>query len=194
MRILLKQQTEAKMKVYTKGGDKGQTSLLGGMRLPKSDIRIHAYGTVDELNSYIGLLADQPINQARVELLRQVQNVLFTMGSHLAATPDYDSEKLPRPAANLVEQLELAIDEMDAKLPELRSFLLPGGHHSVSFCHIARSVARRAERMVVALHQQEPIDGWIITYLNRLSDYLFVLARMMTQELDVREIPWKSEP
>lgn len=182
------------MKIYTRGGDKGKTSLLGNIRLPKSDIRIHAYGTVDELNSNIGLLADQPINQSRVDFLHKVQNVLFTMGAHLAAAPDYDSEKLPNPAADLVEQLEKTIDMMDAKLPELKSFLLPGGHQSVSICHVARSVARRAERMVVALQGQEPIEGWILIYLNRLSDYLFVLSRIMAQELGVKEIPWKPEP
>lgn len=181
------------MKVYTKGGDKGKTSLLGGVRLPKSDIRIHVYGSVDELNSYLGLLADQPVNKERAEFLRQVQGVLFTMGSHLAADSGYNSKKLPVPDPNVVEQLELAIDRMDAELPALRSFVLPGGHQSVSFCHIARSVARRAERMAVTLHQQEPLDEWILIYLNRLSDYLFVLARYMAQVLGAQEIPWKSD-
>lgn len=181
------------MKIYTRGGDKGKTSLLGGHRTVKSDIRIHAYGTVDELNCYIGLLADQPVNQDRAPFLQDIQRNLFSIGSHLAASADFKKDKLPGLAPGLVASLEHAIDDMDARLPELRSFVLPGGHSSVSFCHIARSVARRSERMVVAIQQQESVEEIIITYLNRLSDYLFVLARMMAQELQVKEIPWKGK-
>ncbi len=179
------------MKVYTKGGDKGKTSLLGGDRLPKSDTRIHAYGTVDELNSYLGLLADQPVNQSRILFLRNIQSNLFSIGSHLAAASDFDKRKLPELPADLESDLEQSIDDMDAKLPQLKHFVLPGGHPSVSVCHVARSVARRAERLIVELHRQEPVEQAIIIYLNRLSDYLFVLARMMAQELNIEEVPWK---
>ena len=178
------------MKIYTKGGDKGKTSLLGGIRKLKSDIRIQAYGTVDELNSHIGLLADQLVNQGRVDFLRAIQTELFAIGSYLASDPDQQHKLLPKVNNDAVDQLESAIDEMDSKLPQLRSFVLPGGHQSVSFCHIARCVCRRAERKVVALNEVQEVDLWILEYLNRLSDYLFVLSRMMAIELEVDEIPW----
>jgi len=181
------------MKIYTRGGDKGQTSLLGGDRVPKSHTRINAYGTVDELNSYIGLLSDQAVNIDRLTFLREIQNELFTIGSHLAVGVGQDSSKLPTVHMGMVEALESAIDSMDEQLPELRSFVLPGGHQSVSFCHIARCVCRRAERLVTSLDQQESVETIIITYLNRLSDYLFVLSRKMGQELGVEEIPWKGK-
>jgi cob(I)alamin adenosyltransferase len=179
------------MKIYTRGGDGGQTSLLGGARKSKFNIRIQAYGAVDELNSHIGLLADQEVNRSRAPFLRDIQRALFTIGSQLAASPDFPKDRLPEFASGLDAELEQAIDHMDSRLPELRSFVLPGGHPSVSFCHIARTVARRAERMVVALQEQEVVEVKIITYLNRLSDYLFVLARMMALELGVQEVPWK---
>lgn len=181
------------MKIYTRGGDTGQTSLLGGDRKSKSNIRIQAYGAVDELNSHLGLLADQEVNKSRATFLRDIQRTLFTMGSQLAASPDFPKDKLPEFAIGLEAELEQAIDDMDSRLPELRSFILPGGHPSVSVCHIARTVARRAERMVVSLQEQEAVEMKIITYLNRLSDYLFVLARQMAQELGVQELPWKPE-
>ncbi len=180
------------MKIYTKGGDKGQTSLLGGVRVIKSHIRIQAYGTVDELNSYIGLVSDQEVNKERVELLRAIQSVLFTIGSHLAASPNQDTSKLPGIDQEQVNILERAIDTMEESLPVLRYFLLPGGHQSVSFCHIARCVCRRAERLVIELNDIEPVESIIIVYLNRLSDYLYVLSRKMGQELQVKEIPWKG--
>ena len=182
------------MKIYTKGGDKGQTSLLGGVRKLKSDIRIQAYGTVDELNSHVGLLADQPVNQGRVDFLRAIQTELFAIGSYLASDPDQQHKLLPKVNNDAVDQLESAIDEMDSQLPQLRSFVLPGGHQSVSFCHIARCVCRRAERKVVALNEVQDVDLWILEYLNRLSDYLFVLSRMMATELEVDEIPWIPNP
>ncbi len=181
------------MKIYTKGGDTGKTSLLGGDRKDKSDIRIHAYGTIDELNAYMGLLGDQPVNQSRVAMLREIQNVLFTIGSYLAADPGLDRSRLPKPETDATGTLELSIDEMTGNLPELRSFTLPGGHQSVSFCHIARCVCRRAERWVVTLNQQEVVEPWILVFLNRLSDYLFVLGRQMGHELQVEEIPWKPK-
>jgi len=181
------------MKVYTRGGDKGKTSLLGGARVEKSDIRINAYGTVDELNSYIGLLADQPVNQSRVEFLKEIQRILFTIGSHLAAGPEFSVDKLPPLSKGIEQVMEQEIDDMDKDLPQLRFFVLPGGHQSVSFCHIARTVSRRAERAIVALQQQESVEPVIITYMNRLSDYLFVLSRKMAHELNVAELPWKPE-
>ena len=183
---------EIKMKIYTKGGDKGQTSLLGGVRVPKSHIRIHAYGTIDELNSYIGLVSDQEINKDRQEFLQAIQSVLFIIGSHLAASPNQDMSKLPGIDQEQVIILERSIDTMEAALPELRSFLLPGGHQSVSFCHIARCVCRRAERLVIELNDFESVEPIIIAYLNRLSDYLYVLSRKIAKELQIKEIPWKG--
>jgi cob(I)alamin adenosyltransferase len=182
------------MKIYTKSGDKGKTSLLGGAKVEKSHMRIEAYGTIDELNSYIGLVCDQEINRQRTTLLRGIQNELFIIGSHLASGSAQDTSKLPQLTPELVHALEQAIDTMDQQLPELRNFLLPGGHQSVSFCHIARCVCRRAERRIVALSVTEEVSPLVITYLNRLSDYLFVLARKMGQELNAEEIPWKGQP
>ena len=181
------------MKVYTRGGDKGKTSLLGGARVEKSNIRRDAYGTVDELNSYIGLLADQPVNHSRGEFLKEVQRTLFTIGSHLAAGPEFDLDKLPPLSKGIERVIEQEIDDMDKDLPQLRFFVLPGGHQSVSFCHVARTVSRRAERAIVALQKQESVAPIIITYMNRLSDYLFVLSRKMAHELNVEEVPWKPE-
>lgn len=180
------------MKIYTKTGDKGQTSLIGGRRVSKAHHRIDAYGTVDELNSYIGLVRDQPVNENRRELLKEIQDRLFTVGAELATDPE-KSVKKPLPAIrdSDITALEEAMDEMDAQLPELRAFVLPGGHQSVSFCHLARTVCRRAERLVVDLNDEKPVDPLVIQYLNRLSDYLFVLSRKMTQELGAEEIVWK---
>ncbi len=176
------------MKIYTKGGDKGKTSLLGGDRVEKSHMRIHAYGTIDELNSYVGLVSDQEINQKRVAFLRSIQNTLFTIGSHLAASPKYNTSNLPQINLEKVNQLEQAIDLMEQELPELRTFLLPGGNQSVSFCHLSRCVCRRAERLIIELNDVEPVDPLIIAYLNRL----YVLSRKMGKELGVEEIPWKG--
>ncbi len=179
------------MKIYTKTGDEGKTSLIGGTRVSKSDLRIDAYGTVDELNSYIGLIADQPVNSQRIELLREIQDRLFTIGSILA----YDIEKAKMTIPDLfeadIELLEKAIDQMNEVLPPMRFFILPGGHQSVSFCHLGRVVCRRAERLCVALAENTPVNELVMKYLNRLSDYLFVLARMMAQELGVAEIAWR---
>lgn len=178
------------MKIYTKSGDKGKTSLIGGTRVYKSDTRIEAYGTVDELNSYIGLVRDQEVNQQRRPLLKEIQDRLFTVGSHLAADPGKNTMALPDLLASDVTLLESEIDQMTALLPELRAFILPGGHASVSFCHVARTVCRRAERQVILLSESEPVEDIVIQYLNRLSDYLFVLARKMAQELGSEEITW----
>ncbi|MDG1276746.1 MAG: cob(I)yrinic acid a,c-diamide adenosyltransferase [Algoriphagus sp.] len=179
------------MKIYTKTGDQGITSLLGGTRVPKSDLRIDAYGTVDELNSYIGLLRDQEVNKDRSELLKEIQDRLFTIGADLATVPGKDKVKKPDLLSEDIELLEKEMDQMELKLPPLTAFILPGGHTAVSFCHLARTVCRRTERITVELASFEPVSELVIQYLNRLSDYLFVLGRMMALELDVEEVTWK---
>ena len=179
------------MKIYTKTGDQGITSLLGGVRVPKSDLRIDAYGTLDELNSYVGLLRDQEVNKKRSELLKSIQDRLFTIGADLATVPGKDKVKKPDLLPEDVEVLEKEMDAMDAELPMLTSFILPGGHTAVSFCHLARTVCRRSERIVVELASEEQVSGLVIQYLNRLSDFLFVLGRKMAQELEVEEVTWK---
>lgn len=178
------------MKVYTKTGDKGITSLLGGQRVPKSDLRIDAYGTVDELNSYLGLLRDQEVNEKRASFLKEIQDRLFTIGADLATPPGKDKVKKPDLLPEDIEALEHEMDKMEAQLPMLTAFILPGGHQSVSFCHLARTVCRRAERIAVELASIEPTSELVIQYLNRLSDYLFVLGRKMAQELEVEEVTW----
>lgn len=179
------------MKIYTKTGDKGTTSLVGGTRVSKADLRLEAYGTVDELNSYIGLLGDQTVNEGRKELLKEIQDRLFTIGSHLASEPDGVSKRLPDLLDSDLVLLENKMDEMNEALPPLRAFILPGGHASVSFGHVARTVCRRAERAVILLQEREGVDEIIIRYLNRLSDFVFMLCRKMAQELNVEEVTWK---
>ena len=178
------------MKIYTKTGDLGTTSLLGGTRVPKFDIRIDAYGTIDELNSYIGLLKDQDVNWLRADVLKEIQDRLFTIGADLATDPAKENVKKPDLLADDVDMLEKQIDEMDKDLPPLKSFILPGGHQAVSFGHIARTVCRRGERIVTELAAMEEVSDLVIQYLNRLSDYLFVLCRKMGQELEINEIHW----
>lgn len=183
------------MKIYTKTGDTGQTSLISGRRVSKADSRIDSYGTVDELNSWIGLVRDQAVNISRRDLLKEIQDRLFTVGATLATDPDRSekprSKAIPDIVATDITLLEQAMDAMDADLPELRAFVLPGGHESVSYAHLARTVCRRAERLVIALNSESPVDPLVIQYLNRLSDYLFVLSRKMTQELGSEEVAWK---
>src|SRR5688572_28441556 len=179
------------MKIYTKTGDKGKTALFGGKRVSKADLRIETYGTVDKMNSYVGLVRDQPVNQNRINILVEIQARLFTIGSILATEPGTTKVKIPFLIAEDITVLEQEIDAMDASLPPMKSFVLPGGHQSVSFCHVARTVCRRAERLVIALDAQEKIDALVIQYLNRLSDYLFMLSRKMTAELGAEETPWK---
>lgn len=179
------------MKIYTKTGDKGTTALFGGARVPKHHIRIESYGTVDELNSYIGLLRHREIGSENQEVLGEVQDRLFTLGSILATDPSKSNMKVPELIEADVELLEKEIDRMMEVLPEMRSFVLPGGNDSVSFCHIARCVCRRAERLAVQLNEEEPIDHLVITYLNRLSDYLFALSRMIGKRDNAPEVPWK---
>jgi cob(I)alamin adenosyltransferase len=178
------------MKIYTKTGDTGSTSLIGGTRLSKAHGRIEAYGTVDELNSYIGLLRDQSVNEVRRDLLKEIQDRLFTIGSHLASEAEQTKKILPDLLDQDITLLETEMDIIDSAVPKLRSFVLPGGHQSVSFGHLARTVCRRAERAVVHLAQQEEVEDIVIRYLNRLSDYLFMLCRAMTYELGIEEVTW----
>lgn len=179
------------LKIYTKTGDKGQTSLLGGTRVPKHHVRIEAYGTVDEFNSWIGLLRDSITDEHIKAVLIDTQDRLFTIGSSLASDPEKSKVKIPHLSENDITLLESEIDMMNDVLPEMKSFVLPGGHETVSRCHIARCVCRRAERRVNHLAEVEKVDEIIIRYLNRLSDYLFMLARKLTQDLKVTETPWK---
>ncbi|GGZ27734.1 cobalamin adenosyltransferase [Echinicola pacifica] len=182
------------MKLYTKGGDGGDTSLLGGSRVSKSDFQIEAYGTVDELNALIGLLTDHLVaeQEGPIAQLKEVQDRLFTIGANLAM--DRSGKRVSKP--DLTEedilQLEQSIDNMDAGLAPLQKFILPGGHPTVSYTHLARTVCRRAERRVVSMHEIAEVDPLIIKYLNRLSDYLFVLGRHIAKELGVKEITWES--
>lgn len=178
------------MKIYTKTGDKGQTSLIGGTRVPKYHLRIEAYGTVDELNSWLGLIRDQPIDDHSLRIVMDIQDRLFTIGSLLASDPEKSRMKLPELTSDDVTILENEMDMMESHLSELKSFILPGGHTTVSYTHIARCVCRRCERLVVHLTEENPIDPLIGIYLNRLSDYLFVLSRFFAQNLNVPESPW----
>ncbi len=179
------------MKVYTRTGDAGTTGILGGTRLPKNHIRIEAYGTIDELNSHIGMLRDyDACANYRAELVA-IQEDLFVIGSHLASDPEKNRMELPKFNEDRISQLEFAMDTLDAQLPEMRNFILPGGHHAVSQCHITRCVCRRAERATIALVQSSFVNDAIIRYLNRLSDYFFVLARKLGHDLKITETPWK---
>ena len=182
------------MKIYTKTGDKGTTSLLGGTRVSKNHDRINAYGTVDELNSFIGLLRDQQVNRHRAEELKHIQERLFTVGSSLASEKEIQMSFKPDIRDSDIALLEKSMDEMNGHLPELRNFILPGGHPAVSLCHVARTVCRRAERAVIELAENEGCDEQIIIYLNRLSDFFFVLARMVAHELGVDEVKWQPRP
>jgi cob(I)alamin adenosyltransferase len=181
------------MKIYTKTGDQGTTSLFGGKRVSKADLRIDTYGTVDELNSWIGLVRDQDVNQKRKDVLVAVQDRLFTIGSILATEPGNTKVKIPSLLEDDIVYLEKQIDAMEAELPPMRFFVLPGGNQSVSFCHITRTVCRRAERLTIALNATELVEPLVIPYLNRLSDYLFVLSRKMSHELGAEETPWKPK-
>ncbi|RSK45713.1 cob(I)yrinic acid a,c-diamide adenosyltransferase [Hymenobacter perfusus] len=179
------------MKIYTKTGDKGLTSLIGGTRVPKSSLRIECYGTVDELNSYIGLVRDQEVNAARRPLLKEIQDRLFTIGASLASDPEKSKMKIPDLHAEDITLLEQEMDRMNDGLPELRVFVLPGGHQAVSFTHLARCVCRRAERLVIQLQEESFVAELVIMYLNRLSDFLFVLSRQMAHELNAEEVKWE---
>lgn len=182
------------LKIYTKTGDKGKTSLIGGTKVAKSNIRIEAYGTIDELNSFIGLTADQLSNEPLKNILKEIQDRLFTIGSSLACDPDKEPLlKIPDLKESDVEFLEKNIDLMNTELKPMKSFILPGGHIAISTAHITRCVCRRAERICVNMQEHELfVDPLVIKYLNRLSDYLFVLARYAGHLLGIEDIPWKA--
>lgn len=177
-------------KIYTKTGDDGTTGLYGGARVPKYDLRIESYGTVDELNSYVGLIRDQPLQEQSVKTLLEIQDRLFTIGAILSAQPGKTSLSLPTLFIEDVELLEQEIDRMDEQLSPMKHFILPGGHTTISYMHIARCVCRRAERLTVHLAVDNEVNNLIIKYLNRLSDYLFTLARFESKNLGAAEQPW----
>ena len=179
-------------KIYTKTGDKGETSLIGGTRVPKYHDRIEAYGTVDELTSYIGLIRDQEVDSKTSDSLIEIQDRLMTCASILATDCDNTNSNLPKISSSDIEHLEKEIDLMEEKLPSLNSFILPGGHQTVSFCHIARNICRRAERLSIKVYEQYKHNEIVNQYLNRLSDYLFVLSRKLSFDLKAKEIPWKA--
>jgi len=188
------------MKIYTKTGDKGTTALIGGTRVPKHHIRIEAYGTIDELNSYIGFLRDKLSDSALQDNLIKIQNELFNLGAFLSLDPDKKTlangkERLNIPpiTEKLIEDMEKQIDLMNEELPPMTHFILPGGHENISVCHICRTIARRAERKVSALSEVSKVEENWIKYLNRLSDYLFVLARKLSKDLQVEEIKWRAD-
>ncbi|MEQ8474231.1 MAG: cob(I)yrinic acid a,c-diamide adenosyltransferase [Marinoscillum sp.] len=179
------------MKLYTKTGDKGQTSLLGGKKVSKSDLKIEAYGNVDELNSLIGLLKDHPEVEARIgNQFYWVQENLFSIGSLLATEQGFSGFELPQITHIEVKQIEVWIDKYSGELPELKTFILPGGHQVVSLCHVCRTVCRRAERSIIALSNEEEVDSFIIQFMNRLSDYFFIMARKQASLLNAPETPW----
>lgn len=179
------------MKIYTKKGDTGTTQLIGGTRVAKHHVRIEAYGTIDELNSFIGLVRDNLGNDPAKDLLKEIQDRLFTVGSSLASDPEKSKMKIPELHETDVDVLEKEIDKMNETLPELKSFVLPGGHPANSICHVARCVCRRAERLATALAETDFVDPIVIKYLNRLSDFLFVLSRKISKDAGAEEILWK---
>lgn len=185
------------MKIYTKTGDNGTTALFGGTRVPKYHIRIESYGTIDELNSHIGLIRDQVIDQIHKNTLMEIQDRLFTVGAILATDPEKATLKNGKARLNIpkiseadIKLLEDSMDSMNTSLPDMTHFVLPGGHQTVSFCHIARTVCRRAERLATHLNSLEPFQPETLKYINRLSDYLFVLARKLSSDLQADEIKW----
>ena len=188
------------MKIYTKTGDTGKTSLIGGVRVPKYHLRLEAYGTLDELNAYLGLVRDQNIDEHTSNILLKIQTELFTLGAMLATPPEKELLKSGKERLNIektgddkVALLENEIDMMNEELPPMKNFILPGGHTTVSYCHIARCICRRAERLATQLSDESTVNPQILIYLNRLSDYLFVLARKLTLDTKSQEIPWIPE-
>lgn len=180
------------MKIYTKKGDGGSTALIGGTRVPKFDLRIEAYGTIDELNAYLGWIGDQEDTKEHLVIIRHIQDRLFVIGSILANDPVKSHFKLPELKEEDVELLEKSIDHMNESLPPLTQFVLPGGHPSNAMTHVARCVCRRAERRVVELNERAPVPPVILRFLNRLSDWLFVLSRHLSHEAEVPEILWNA--
>lgn len=182
---------KADWKIYTRQGDHGETSLAGGTRVPKYHLRVECYGTMDELNSIVGMLRDQQETASYRKELLKIQETLFLIEAHLATPGDKGTSSLPKLRKQEITSLEKSIDKMDRTLPALTNFILPGGHPAVSWAHIARTVCRRTERLIIRLSEQEQLDPLIIPYLNRLSDYLFVLARRLGNDLGTGEICWK---
>jgi len=181
-------------KVYTKTGDKGTTSLIGGTRVKKSDIRINSYGTVDELNSFVGLLATYIKEEETIELLAEMQNVLFNIGCNLAMGDNFKKEiKESVVTTKLIENVEHAIDRMQAAIPELKHFVIPGGSRSASIAHVCRTVCRRAERLIISLDETSEVDKNLMAYINRLSDYFFVLSRYLNNIENVKFFVGKAE-
>ena len=179
------------MKVYTRTGDKGTTALIGGRRVKKYNDRIEAYGTADELTAYIGLIRDSIDDDNIKDQLAVIQNNLMVVGGELAADDDFDLSKIPNVKAHFIVWLEQRIDEFEEELPALKAFVLPGGHLAVSHCHVARTICRRAERKAILLSEEHEISILLIQYLNRLSDYLFVLSRKLSKDFNVDEILWE---
>ncbi|MEQ9404138.1 MAG: cob(I)yrinic acid a,c-diamide adenosyltransferase [Cyclobacteriaceae bacterium] len=178
-------------KLYTKTGDKGKTSLLGGKKVSKANLRIEAYGNVDELNSFLGYLKDQKEVENRLkQQIYWIQEHLFTIGSALATEPGFSGFELPKISVTEVNQLEVWIDKFDTEVPPLKNFILPGGHPVVSLSHVCRSVCRRTERSIISLAENAEVEEVIIQFMNRLSDYLFIFARALGQQLNAPEIPW----
>jgi len=180
------------MKIYTKTGDEGKTSLLGGSRVAKYHLRIESYGTVDELNTAVGMLRSMELTPGIAEVLIEIQNKLFTIGSQLASEPGEPKFKIPKLLSEDTVYLETRIDKMEEDLPVMRNFVLPGGHPSVAQAHVARCICRRAERIVLHLKDESDVPVEIPIYLNRLSDFFFVLSRKLSKDLGAEEIPWKS--
>ncbi|MBN2166936.1 MAG: cob(I)yrinic acid a,c-diamide adenosyltransferase [Marinilabiliaceae bacterium] len=181
-----------KSQVYTKGGDSGKTSLIGGTRVSKNNDRLEAYGTIDELNSFIGTIWAFDIEPSVKEFIWKIQNQLFVIGAYLATDDSVSDLKQHLKADNNeIELLELEMDRMESDLQVLTNFVLPGGHQAVSACHICRTVCRRAERRIISLSDVYNVDPWVIKYVNRLSDYLFVLSRYLSNYFEVDEIRWK---
>lgn len=180
------------MKIYTKTGDQGMTSLIGGKRVPKNSVRLEAYGTIDELNSYIGMIRSFPLRQEIARELVEIQMRLFDVGGNLATDPEAEDVHLPLGVKTEdIEALEKGMDRMDDQLPPLKHFILPGGDEAVAFCHIARTVCRRTERRILDLGAIEEVDPLVLKYVNRLSDYLFVLARQVAFDRHIQETKWE---
>ncbi len=179
------------MKIYTKKGDTGTTQLIGGTRIPKNSLRIESYGTIDELNSFLGLIRDQSINKKYIDQLIETQDRLFTLGALLAVDTEKSKRQLPQIHKEDITNLEKWIDEMQTELDPMTNFILPGGHTTVSYTHIARSICRRSERIINELNATEIIPQIILPYINRLSDYLFVLSRKLSKDLKIKEELWK---
>lgn len=177
-------------KIYTKTGDTGKTGLIGGKRVSKGELRIEAYGTVDELNAWVGLLRDMSDSVERKSFLKAIQDKLFTIGAEMANETKLADEPIKDLTEDDVDVIENQIDVMNLHLKALRHFILPGGHMLISYSHLARTVCRRAERCAIRLHDEEGLNFLIIKYLNRLSDYFFVLGRLLAKELGVEEVKW----